>query len=216
MASSSKHDLNITLEHMNIAGGRDFRPEKGWTGAGEFGSEGSMIIRPAQLEDAAGIAKVRIDTWRTTYRNIVPAEFLDSMSYEEDAQRRATHLSDPESKTFSYVAENDEGQIVGFVAGGPERNNDPIYKGELYAIYILQSYHGQGIGRQLTNVLVEKLLQIGIDSMILWVFADNPARRFYEALGGKMIKESQFEIAGVTRYEVAYGWLDIRTILKGQ
>jgi hypothetical protein len=52
--------------------------------------------------------------------------------------------------------------------------------------------------------------------MILWVFADNPARRFYEALGGKMIKESQFEIAGVTRYEVAYGWLDIRTILKGQ
>jgi hypothetical protein len=39
---------------------------------------------------------------------------------------------------------------------------------------------------------------------------------FYEALGGKMIKESQFEIAGVTRCEVAYGWLDIRTILKGQ
>jgi GNAT superfamily N-acetyltransferase len=175
-----------------------------------------MIIRPAQLEDAAGIAKVRIDTWRTTYRDIVPAEFLDNMSYEEDTQLRAAHLSTPESKTFTYVAENDEGQIVGFVAGGPERNNDPIYKGELYAIYILQSYHGQGIGRQLTNVLVERLLQVGIDSMILWVFADNPARRFYEALGGKMIKESQFEIAGVTRCEVAYGWLNIRTILKEQ
>ncbi len=175
-----------------------------------------MIIRPAQLEDASGIAKVRIDTWRTTYRDIVPAEFLDNMSYEEDTQLRAAHLSTPESKTFTYVAENDEGQIVGFVAGGPERNNDPIYKGELYAIYILRSYHGQGIGRQLTNVLVERLLQVGIDSMILWVFADNPARRFYEALGGKMIKESQFEIAGVTRCEVAYGWLGVRTILKGQ
>lgn len=174
-----------------------------------------MIIRQAKLEDAAGIAKVRIDTWHTTYREIVPAEYLASMSYEEDAHRRAAHLSDPESKTFTYVAENDEGQIIGFVTGGPDRNNDPVFKGELYAIYILQSYHGQGIGQQLTNVLVERLLQVGIDSMILWVFADNPARRFYEALGGKMIKESQFEIAGVTICEVAYGWLDIRTILKG-
>jgi GNAT superfamily N-acetyltransferase len=175
-----------------------------------------MIIRQAKLEDAAGIAQVRIDTWRTTYRKIVPAEYLASMSYEEDAQRRAARLSDPESKAFTYVAENDEGQIVGFVTGGPNRNNDPVFKGELYAIYILQSYHGQGIGRQLTNALVKKLLQVGIDSMILWVFADNPARRFYEALGGRMIKESQFEIAGVTRCEVAYGWLDIRTILKEQ
>jgi hypothetical protein len=43
-----------------------------------------MIIRSAKLEDATGIAKVRIDTWRTTYRDIVPSEFLNGMSYEED------------------------------------------------------------------------------------------------------------------------------------
>ena len=175
-----------------------------------------MIIRSAKLEDATGIAKVRIDTWRTTYRDIVPSEFLNGMSYEEDTQLWTARLNAPESQTFAYVAENDEGQIVGFVAGGPDRNNDPIYRGELYAIYILQSYHGQGIGRQLTNVLVERLLQVGIDSMLLWVFADNTARSFYEALGGELVKKSQFELAGVTVYEVAYGWLDIRTIVKGK
>jgi hypothetical protein len=48
------------------------------------------------------------------------------------------------------------------------------------------------------------------------VFADNPARRFYEALGGQLIKSSQFELGGTTIDEVAYGWLDIRTLLKEQ
>jgi len=166
------------------------------------------------LEDAGAIAKVRIDTWRTAYRSIVPAEYLADMSYakgEESWRERLEHL-DP--KTCIYVAENEDGHIVGFVAGGPYRNSDPVYKGELYAIYILQDYHGQGIGRGLTLALVEKMLAMGLYSMLLWDFARNPACRFYEALGGQLIKSSQFEIAGTTIDEVAYGWLDIRTILK--
>ena len=175
-----------------------------------------MIIRQARLEDAASIARVRIDTWRTTYRGIVPEEFLDSMSYEENTQRWGERLRNPESQAGVFVAENDDGQVVGFVAGGPGRDNDPIYKGELHAIYILQAYQGQGIGRRLTIALVEALLLQGIESMLLWVLAANPSRRFYEALGGELVKASQFDIAGVSIDEVAYGWLDIRTILKEQ
>jgi hypothetical protein len=30
--------------------------------------------------------------------------------------------------------------------------------------------------------------------MLLWVMADNPARHFYEELGGQQIKMSQIEI----------------------
>jgi GNAT superfamily N-acetyltransferase len=175
-----------------------------------------MIIRQATPEDAAGIARVRVDTWRTTYHGIVPDEFLDNMSYEEGERRLAERLSDLESKIHAYVAVDESGQIVGFVSGGPDRDKDPVYKSELYAIYILQSHQGQGIGRRLAVILVKKLLEVGFDSMILWVFADNPARRFYEALGGQLVKTSQFELSGATIEEVAYGWLDIRTLLKEQ
>ncbi|MFL5590179.1 MAG: GNAT family N-acetyltransferase, partial [Ktedonobacteraceae bacterium] len=146
-----------------------------------------MIIRQATLEDAAGIAKVHVDTWRTTYRGIVPEEYLANMSYEESEKRWAGRLSDSEGKTCIYVAEDEAGHIVGFVSGGPDRDNDPVYKGELYAIYILQAHYGEGIGRLLTLALVEGLLQMGLDSMILWVFAVNPARHFYEALGGQLV-----------------------------
>jgi ribosomal protein S18 acetylase RimI-like enzyme len=176
-----------------------------------------MIIRQATLADAAAIAKVRVDTWRMAYRGIIPEDYLSKMSYEESEQSWVRYLSEGESaKTWTYVAVDERGQIVGFVSGGTGRDDDPVYKSELYAIYILQGYQGRGIGRLLTLVLVERLVQAGYDSMLLWVFANNPARRFYEALGGKLVKTNQFELSGVMIDEVAYGWLNIRALLEEQ
>ena len=40
------------------------------------------LIRPATLEDAPAIARVHVDTWRTTYAGIVPDEHLAKLSYE--------------------------------------------------------------------------------------------------------------------------------------
>jgi hypothetical protein len=51
-----------------------------------------------------------------------------------------------------------------------------------------------------------------MDSMLLCVFKDNPARRFYESLGGRFIEERQFELGGVTIDEVLYGWPDVRLL----
>ena len=41
-----------------------------------------MHIREATLDDVPGIARVHVDTWRTTYPGIVPAEHLAGLSYE--------------------------------------------------------------------------------------------------------------------------------------
>lgn len=174
-----------------------------------------ITIRAARIEDAAGIARVHVDSWRTTYAGIVPADFLANMSYSqrttlwEDELRNAANR-----QQFVFVAENDKGEIVAFVSGGPDRESNPPYQTELYTIYLLQAYQGQGIGRRLVRTLVEQLLSAGFTSMLLWVFAANPARRFYEALGGRLIKSAPFEIGGATVEEVAYGWEDIRVIMQ--
>jgi len=34
-----------------------------------------MKIRRATLQDAENIAKVHVDSWRTTYQNLLPKEF---------------------------------------------------------------------------------------------------------------------------------------------
>lgn len=174
-----------------------------------------MLIRQAKVADAAGIARVNVDAWRVTYKDTVPEEFLTNMSYQESEQRWIKHVSEADSSQdrFIYVAEDEAGQIVGYISGGLNRDDDPVYKSELYAIYILQEYQGQGLGRRLTLTLVKRLVQAGFQSMILWVLAVNPARHFYEALGGQKVKEGQFEISGAVIDEVAYGWLNICTLL---
>lgn len=41
-----------------------------------------MLTRKAALEDAPGIANVHVDSWRSTYKGIVPDTYLASLSYE--------------------------------------------------------------------------------------------------------------------------------------
>lgn len=42
-----------------------------------------MLIRPARMADADAIARVHVDSWRTTYPGIVPDDYLATMSYEQ-------------------------------------------------------------------------------------------------------------------------------------
>ncbi len=177
-----------------------------------------MKIRKAKPADAPSIARVHVDVWRSTYGGIVPKDYLASLSYEKRRQRWTERLTTPTDSLYAvYIVEDEKGKIVGFVDGGSNRKDDPVYKGELYAIYILEGYQGRGIGKQLTLVLAESLLEMGLDTMLIWVFAKNiSARRFYKSLGGHYISNGWFEISNLPIEEVAYGWLDIRSLLKRQ
>jgi len=173
-----------------------------------------MILREARLDDASAIARVHVDTWLSTYRGIVPEEYLAKLSYKQRERSWVQMLSKAsENNHFIYVVEGGAGQIIGFADGGLERTGDPVYKGELYAIYILDAYQRQGIGRILIRAVVNRLFQSGLDSMLVWVLADNPACRFYEALGGHKVYEQQIEIGGTKLNEFAYAWTDTQVLI---
>jgi L-amino acid N-acyltransferase YncA len=171
-----------------------------------------MKIREAREEDAVSIAKIHVDSWRTTYRNIIANTFLEALSYDDRERYWRSLLEKQDRTSLIYVAEDDDGEMIGFACGGPAREDNPTYKGEVFAIYILQEAQRRGIGRHLTTAIVQRLVQQGIESMLIWVLADNPARKFYEALGGQYLQEKQVEIGGVKLREVAYGWTDIRPL----
>lgn len=166
-----------------------------------------VIVRAATIDDTPAIARVNADTWRTAYRNIIPAYFLANLSYEvRESNWREILLNADNTGDFACVAENDLGEIVGFAAGCPERTGKYDYRGELSAIYILEAYQRQGIGRQLVREIAAKLAESGFNSMLLWVLADNSACKFYEALGGEKVDERETVRAGVLLKEIAYGW----------
>lgn len=173
-----------------------------------------MSIRPATRQDIPDIARVHVDTWRTTYAGILPNRFLAELSYEsrEDGWKWVFDYSGSHDGNQTFVAEDSSGAIVGFANGGPERTGDPEFKGELNAIYIGKAVQGLGIGRALTKAVVESLRARNLDSMIVWVLAGNPACGFYERLGGQRVREKKVEIGGRLVTEVAYGWRQLPAV----
>src|SRR5690349_14457491 len=110
-----------------------------------------IIIRPAQPADAGGIARVHVDSWRTTYRGIVPDDVLARLSYEDRERRWHQILFAPGAEQFAFVAKTSTGRVIGFANGGPEREHNAEYPGEISALYLLQEYQRKGIGRRLVG-----------------------------------------------------------------
>ncbi|ATP41027.1 GNAT family N-acetyltransferase [Solibacillus sp. R5-41] len=168
-----------------------------------------MNIRKAVLSDAKGIAKVHVDCWKTTYKNIISDQYLNKLTYESREQLWENNI--PNGGVF--VAENKEGEIVGFSSGGIERSgNYKGFEGELYAIYILKEYQGNGIGKALVKPIIKEITELGLNSMLVLVLEDNISRLFYESLGGKKIDTVEVEISEKKLSELVYGWEDIRNI----
>jgi GNAT superfamily N-acetyltransferase len=166
----------------------------------------AMIIRKADSKDISGIAKVHVDSWRTTYKGIVPDTYLNNLTYESREQiwKRGIETN------HVYIAEDEYGQIVGFATGGEERTGKyEKYKGELYAIYLLEEQQGKGLGQKLFKSVVDDLKDKRLNSMVIWALEENPACLFYERLGGKKIDEAEIEIDGRKLGEIAFGWDDL-------
>ena len=82
------------------------------------------MVRPAVLDDAAAIARVHVASWRTTYRGLLPDDFLSSLSEESYTDRWRRVMADGLSRVF-VVDQQLRGQprrpsddeVVGFAKG---------------------------------------------------------------------------------------------------
>lgn len=166
-----------------------------------------MELRLATRQDAAAIARVNVATWRATYRGIVPDAYLESLSAARLEETFAELLADRSSGRFDVVADDPTEGVVAYAAGGPQRAADGHYTGEIYGLYVLPAFQGRGLGRRLLIEVASRLREERYAAFLVWVVAANrPARRFYEALGGRWLRERSREIGGVPLSEVGYGW----------
>ena len=171
-------------------------------------------VREAMQEDAAAIARVHVDSWRTSYRSIIPESFLADMSYEDSEDRWRGWLQSVGDPHFAYrLAELPPGHIVGFACGGPRQGSAYAeYAAELYALYLLREHQRAGIGLRLFGSVACALAEGGSTSLLAWVLARNPSRGFYETVGGRLLGSQEIEVGEVRLEEVAYGWRDIESI----
>jgi ribosomal protein S18 acetylase RimI-like enzyme len=170
------------------------------------------LTRPARADDALAMARVHVDTWRTTYGGIVPDEHLANLSYERACAGWLEVLVDPQGGTHAFVGEGQEGQIVALASCGPLLEPLEDFDAEMYVLYILKSFQGMGYGRLLLRQAAQDLISRGYSSLIVWVLKDNPACGFYERLGGRRVAEKFVEIGGKQLLDVGFAWPDLHKL----
>jgi ribosomal protein S18 acetylase RimI-like enzyme len=140
-------------------------------------------IREASERDAQALARVHVESWKSTYRGLIPDSYLDSLELSARANDFRKWFKEPGDR-FLLAAFKPEGELAGFVSGGKEREDHETGTGELYAIYLLEEYQRQGIGRKLFSSCADRLKELGYRRMILYSMAENSHRWFYTSLGG--------------------------------
>ena len=170
----------------------------------------NLTIRKADIEDAAAIAHVHVESWKTTYAGIVPEVFLAFLNKEVRTQSWQEQIL---AANISILVAEDETGIFGFAAGGKIREKLDDYDAELYAIYLLRERQRQGVGKTLSLTLASALQTQGYTSMLVWVLEQNPSVSFYQRLGAVQIARKIINIGGADLQELAFGWQSLDRLI---
>ena len=172
-----------------------------------------ITIRSATPADAAAIAQVRVDAWRTTYKGMIPDAYLAAMKVEDSTVLWTKVLAAGPNSSSVFVAENADG-VVGFAAGHLLAKPKHGLDAELSAVYLVREAQRAGVGQRLVATVAAAQRAHGATGLIVWVIAGNkPARAFYEKLGAELLIEQPFSWDGMDLVEVGYGWHDVASLV---
>lgn len=168
----------------------------------------AFALRRASPADASAVAHVYVNSWRTTYRGIIPGQALAALDELRQTGYWWKTLCESKRGCGAVVAEG-RSRVVGFSAFGPAREEGVSRRGEVYTLYLLDAYQGCGIGRRLLSASADDMAGAGYTSMCVWVLARNPAREFYERLGGVELSSRDIGVGGRRLEEICYLWPDL-------
>ncbi len=157
------------------------------------------LARPS-LEEAEAFASLHVACWRETYGGLVPDAVIGKATAETRIPIWRAALADP---TRVVIGAYDGGPPVGFVMAGAA--DEPPADGHIHALYIRSSHHRRGLGRTLIGATARVWMAQGGQSLSVGVLATNsPARSFYEALGGRLIRTGHHDWGGHNLAEATY------------
>jgi len=166
------------------------------------------FVRAARASDAAGLARVQVESWRASFAGLMPADVLAELTSpvaeEQWAGRWLEAITTPPSSRHRvHVAVTEPSSIpgiepgrptgsrgglelAGFAAAGPATDADlwPGTDAELYELHVLPELAGQGHGGRLLHAVADTLAEDGFQTACTWVLSDDDERiSFLEAAG---------------------------------
>ena len=166
-----------------------------------------MHVRTARPSDAAAMGALVVRAWQAAYRGLMPDDYLDGLTVDDrTAQWTRILTSELDPPRAVFVAADDDGRVVGFVAVGGEMDVPDATRGQVYALNVDPDRWGRGVGRALLAAGCGHLRGVGFATAVLWVHRDNArACRFYRASGWRADgTQRRADALGVEIPEVRY------------
>ena len=168
----------------------------------------NIVIRKREQKDCFDIAHVVTIAWQETYRGLVNDEFLDNLPNTEKERGKKSYDNFNLENNHQFVLEVD-GKVVGFVKVGITEDLEYKDQGEVYALYIIAKFKGNGYGRKLIEAGIKELKNMKCKDMLIGCLKGNPSNNFYKHIGGKYIKTKVFKLPNQDLIENVYYFKNI-------
>lgn len=144
-----------------------------------------VSVRPARPEDAERVARVQLSTWRTAYRDLLPAQALDVPEVQAAALWLGAVESPPTPEHRLLVA-LERAELVGFAASGPASDDDVDAETtvELLTLLVEPRWGRRGHGSRLVAASVEHWRASGFTTAVAWAWERDAATRSFLASSG--------------------------------
>lgn len=133
-----------------------------------------VSVRPAGGDDAAEIARIQVDTWRTAYTEILPAAVLDSLDPGAAAAAWASAIAEPPTSRHRVLVAMEQQWRVGFVAiaaadGLEEGDPDPGSTAAIAPLLVEPRWGRRGHGSRLLAAATDLAREDGMSRLIVWI-----------------------------------------------
>ena len=170
-----------------------------------------VLYRKATLKDAYAIEYVAAHSWKETYWDYMPHDYLENrVQTIEQKVERATNLL---KNTNTYYVVEIDNQVIGILHYKESQNEKYKGYGYLESIYILKKYQGLGIGKELFKIAIKGLIDMGYNKMYLECLKGNDTINFYKKYGGKVIDTIDFPIKDFKVKADIVEFIDINKII---
>ena len=161
------------------------------------------FVRPARPDDASGIARIQLSTWRTAYRRLLPRHVLDELDEDWMAGQWARAIGEPPSdrhRVLVAVEQAEQQHLVGFLAAGPADEealspeeaaagdpDRPAFAPGVVAVTDLlvePRWGRRGHGSRLLAAVVDLWREDAFTTAVAWAYEQDKAMRKFFASAG--------------------------------
>ena len=161
-----------------------------------------MIIRKKELKDCESWVDINVSSWNENLKGVVSDRLLKIMADNRESRIKNDRENFKETDT-DYVLEDNK-KVLGILRIRQSEIDGYWDCGEVKILYLYTEEKGKGYGKALLKKAFEILKNRGYQKVVLGCLDGNPANEFYKHMGGRFVRQDEWNVFGECYLENIY------------